>query len=1052
MLTALLWIAAAMPGECATSGDLLPLKRTPAKQAETDAKSPAGHDHEADRNRAFPCVLGTGGIPAPVRGMRSGLDYLKNGGDGGAQEAATVVDTIRVACFRIEWEEDSAGDLTTAEGGRYLTEPDTTWPFIIDAPPHDSTYFHTHMSVLREYIRRQSYGRQHVEWEIFPKSTNGTYRLGDTQDYLPEGDSNDWDLIERSDLLVKFCTDAILLVDSVDPGVDFSDFDGYIVFHAGPDLQTDINRDSPGDIPSFFLSLGDSDIVHVDVEEDSFPITTVTCLPEYDSQDGFIFGLNGVLAHEFGHQLGLPDLYNTSNFFPAVGQWDLMDSGGLVSIGSAGGFLTGIIPASFSAWSKFFLGWIDPVVIDKPGPLAITAATWGDDDTTSRFAMVPLNESEYYLVENRIGLAGEDDFAARLDTLNSVVLGPVTNDEARTPTGDYDFPLPGWGTLIWHVNERVLSPINIFFNVVNTQFNNKGLELEEADGIREIGNPFSAFWDGSPNDPWRDDTADEFGPRTAPNTNMTDGGITGIAITGFSAVDTVVTIQFDVRSPVPGFPVPMTGDSIVIEPAGLHVFADRASTFWISIDTASALYAGATTYVPGVDGPEIVRDTLPGLPTTFSVAGEFRDGQDDECVTFVEGRGYLLDAAGTLIALGGTVYDTLLADPMVLTLDGDTRDRIVTIGPDSSHTFALMNDSIRATDRTELPARPQSNLAAITSKGRLEFGFVGTGGELYVHNLLTDGPPWGMVAALEDTTGAWLLAGNLDRLESDEWIVVFESGKITALHADGSALEGWPVNLGKGVTGEPFFTDRNGDGFPELAIPAGDGLHVLTEYGFTQKETPLRIPPSLRTEEVLTNHGVSVDFGNGPEPLATDEIGRLYRWEGQDRLIDSWPRSSGAWNSLMQVAPAFGDDSYHLFTLTRDGHLYSFPLGLDTDAAVLWPSSGGGHGRQFALDEGLLAPRSEPADGTALDLSRAYCYPNPLREENAKVRFTLTRNGDVGLRVVDLAGQEMHASRAPGHFGENEIVLDTASWASGVYVVRLEAGDRVEFVKLAIAR
>ncbi len=1050
-LAALLWMASAVPAECATPGDLLPLART---HVASGAKQTDSHDHATDQNarNPFPCVLGSGGVPEPARGVRTGLEYLMKGGREGAQKAASRVDTVRVACFRIEWEEDSVGDLTTAEGGRFLAEPDTAWPFLIDAPPHDSTYFHTHMSVLREYVRRQSYGRTHVEWEIFPKSENGTYRLGDTQDYLPEGDSDDWDLIERSDLLVKFCTDAILLVDSVDATVDFSAYDGYIVFHAGPDLQTDINQDSPGDIPSFFLSLGDSDIVHVDVEEDSFPITTITCLPEYDSQDGFIFGLNGVLAHEFGHQLGLPDLYSTSNFFPAVGQWDLMDSGGLVSIGSAGGFLTGIIPASFSAWSKFYLGWIDPVVIDAPGPLAITASTFGEDDTTARFAMVPLNESEYFLVENRIGLAGEDDFAARLDTLNSVVLGPVTNDEARTPTGDYDFPLPGWGTLIWHINERVLSPINIFFNTVNTQFNQKGLELEEADGIREIGNPFSAYWDGSPNDPWRDDTAEEFGPRTAPNTNMTDGGVTGVSITGFPAVDTVVTIQFDVRSPLPGFPVPMTADSIVIEPAGLHVFSDRAAAFWISIDTAGALYAGATTYTPGENGPTITRDSLPGLPTTFALAGSFRGGQGEEALTFAEGRGYLLDAGGALLELEGAVFDTLLADPMALSFDEATDDRVVTLGPDSSRTFAISGDSLIVTDRTALPARPRSNVAAIESAGRSEFAYVGAGGMLHVRNLLTDGPPWESVAVLDDTSRAWSLSGNVDRAGSDEWIVAFESGNIAILHADGSMHDGWPVTIGRAVTGEPFFTDRNGDGIPELAIPTGDRLQVLTEYGFPQKETPLRIPEVLREEEILVNHGVSVDFGDGPEPIATDDGGRLFRWTGQDRLVDSWPRSSGAWNSLLQVAPGFGEDSYHIYTLARDGHLYSFPLALDADGVVLWPASGGGPGRRFALDETLLGPRAEPAPGAPLDLSRAYCYPNPVRGENAKLRFTLTNDGDVGVQVVDLAGQEMHALRVSGHFGENEIVLDTGSWASGVYVVRLEAGDRVEFVKLAIVR
>jgi immune inhibitor A len=67
----------------------------------------------------------------------------------------------------------------------------------------------------------------------------------------------------------------------------------------------------------------------------------------------------GVFAHEYGHDLGLPDLYDTSGAADSdVDFWDLMSSG------SHSGELVQALPTSMGAWDRFFLGWIDPEVVD----------------------------------------------------------------------------------------------------------------------------------------------------------------------------------------------------------------------------------------------------------------------------------------------------------------------------------------------------------------------------------------------------------------------------------------------------------------------------------------------------------------------------------------------------------------------------------------------------------------------------------------------------------------------------------------------------------------
>ncbi len=64
----------------------------------------------------------------------------------------------------------------------------------------------------------------------------------------------------------------------------------------------------------------------------------------------------GVFTHEFGHDLGLPDLYDTSGGENGTGFWTLMSSGswlddGLDTIGNKSSHM--------GAWEKFQLGWLN---------------------------------------------------------------------------------------------------------------------------------------------------------------------------------------------------------------------------------------------------------------------------------------------------------------------------------------------------------------------------------------------------------------------------------------------------------------------------------------------------------------------------------------------------------------------------------------------------------------------------------------------------------------------------------------------------------------------
>ena len=65
----------------------------------------------------------------------------------------------------------------------------------------------------------------------------------------------------------------------------------------------------------------------------------------------------GVFSHEYGHDLGLPDLYDVSGQADSdIEFWDLMSSG------SHSRPLFQTIPTHMGIWDKWVLGWADPVV------------------------------------------------------------------------------------------------------------------------------------------------------------------------------------------------------------------------------------------------------------------------------------------------------------------------------------------------------------------------------------------------------------------------------------------------------------------------------------------------------------------------------------------------------------------------------------------------------------------------------------------------------------------------------------------------------------------
>jgi len=174
--------------------------------------------------------------------------------------------------------------------------------------------------------------------------------------------------------------DAIKGVDAL---LDFSGFNYVFVVHAGEDEAYSKNVT---DIWSWGFWEG----LYAPSDEVTFNQGAVAS--EFDTL--------GTFSHEFGHILGLPDLYNydrnSSETF--VGKWDLMD------YGDRNGVPVGSKPSQIMAWGKMFLGWINESQIMEILPFRTVNATLEPLEKLSpgiKVVKIPVAARSYYLIEVR---------------------------------------------------------------------------------------------------------------------------------------------------------------------------------------------------------------------------------------------------------------------------------------------------------------------------------------------------------------------------------------------------------------------------------------------------------------------------------------------------------------------------------------------------------------------------------------------------------------------------------------------------------------------------
>jgi len=328
---------------------------------------------------------------------------------------------------------------------------------------------------VRDYFLEVSYNKFVIQADVY-----GWFVAEHSYKYYS------WDKPDKWDRSRELAKDVIT---KADPYIDYSYYDNdndgtveaLVIIHAGPGAAEN------GDLQYIWPH---NNWFNNPVATDGVKIENYALVEEiqYNRLSGI-----GMITHEFGHILGLPDLYDTDGSSYGVGNWCVMGMSAWLNYGRT--------PSHLCAWAKEQLGWITPEIISEDGDFIFKNVEKYKNIYKYPTAII----EEYFLIENRQKI-GWDAF------------------------------LPGDGLLIWHIDNRALD---------NSNENHKKVDLEEADGLSQLDNAVNR---GDIGDPYPGTSNNRiFNYVSNPNSRTYDGANSGLNIENISDSSEIMRAHILIR-------------------------------------------------------------------------------------------------------------------------------------------------------------------------------------------------------------------------------------------------------------------------------------------------------------------------------------------------------------------------------------------------------------------------------------------------------------------------------------------------------------------------
>ena len=944
-------------------------------------------------------------------------------------------DTLKVLAVLVEFQEDR--DASTFGNGKFGTMYSKNYGSkILDPMPHDQQYFQSHLEFTKNYFKKVSNGKLNLVYTVLRDTITVSKTI---REYSPASNSTVFSGMGA------LTSEVWTLADQKHLGFNFADYDLFVIFHAGVgrDISLPSSLGNEKDLPSVFLGqntlqkIFGSTFSGFPVSGGSFNITNSMIMPETESREVTSFDqtvlfqitINGLLVSSVASYLGLPDLFNTATGLSAIGRFGLMDGQSIFSY-------SGLFPPEPTAWEKIFLGWVQPVTV-LPGTYninmtALRASAPGD----TTILKVPINSSEYFLVENRQRDANNNGAVLTINSGGQSIIKKFPKDAEGfysyavdsvygvvTDVDEFDWSLPGQiddtshysgGILIWHIDDNVINA-NIADDKINNDNTKRGVELVEANGIKEIGFQFTTITgdvvtgEGSYEDYYYKNNpgtlySNVFDKNSRPNSNAHSGANSLISMSGFPVSSNKMNFNLSygdsVVKPLFSSVIPVSASGVVITAAG----NDKNGLFFMS---------GTDLYVTNKSG--VVDTIISGFsaykPASFVLNNiDYVIGAKDSLLN-------LLSFDGSVTKLT-TVILKLITCPPVL----DINNMTITIGEIDNNirtfkfdplTSPFLGSALVIFRNNPAPVsivQSDSYLSALYKNNTNQFVIIDELGKS--HTINENVKQLGMTKNRNGHATNIALADNN--------IYLISEGNLVKKLSVSSDVSSFAV------------CDLKNDGENYIVYNIGSQIHAINLSGAEAVNFPFTDPDG----KTFTGSPLCADFEGDKksEVISFTNDGRIIALDGgTGKYVSGFPISSGL---FVQSAAIYDNNGKVSLAVIDSGkHFYGWNIG-STPGTYFWTETGGNSSNSSFVSSASVTNYVNQF----FPKNKVYNYPNPVYNGVTAIRYYVSENSKINIKIFDLAGDfvaELN-DNVQGGF-ESETVWKVNNIQSGVYLARVEA-------------
>ncbi len=966
-------------------------------------------------------------------------------------------------------------------------------PAYPDSLAHDAVFFDRWMKHLRDFFDDASHSRYILDYHIHPQ----VITLPQTMAYY--GNDSATRIDARS---AEIIADLVTLTDAE---INFSSYGGLIIFHAGAGQESDISGIRTEQLWSTFITRKDLQY-YFDEENDDYPgyptsdgalLSNIVLVPESQYQDYFpgdgeqdapnyLFSIFGVLAHQFGHLIGLPTLFDNDSSngrSQGIGNWGLMGTG----VWNANGY----VPAQLSAWSRYYLGWEDAVTIASDTEAVTVDYFLNHNPDARRLFKVPISDKEYFLIENRqqnpdgsydpynrpsytfkLLPEGEQQYyppdennpdfpqLPYFDFMTNSYLGSewdffLPGLGGPVPAG-YSTPIDGSGLLIWHIDENIIDANftpNFDRNRINANASHKGIDLEEADGIQHLDTAvYDIYKYGSPYDSFRAGNNAYFGNQlindilSLPSAESYYGGI---PLEIYDISNSGNQMSFSVR-----FQGSLDADYEGINdlPIALIDF-DR--------DQENEIFH------PLPDGKMLMwkNDTImPGFPIQHYPLAQLYvwDGMDIYLPTQVGNIAQLhklsapsnFNLVKRFIGYEWATHPVRSMDYLICPFSSDS-DNSTLIGlplRENAEGFELSLNGRIATNLVYIT----NTVYALTYHPDLGYVLNHNGIESY------DGRGFQLLPIPADSTVISMAMSKRSTPYFSLKLYVQTTSEVYMFDLDNSLgwvlEEGFPVIYDLKAAAPMSIQDVTRNSYHDILIGGENGFVAIDYAGkfITPSTLSLSAPDSLGIAAGVL--ALDMDDDGKMDIVGNFSRNRLSAWGDNNRLKSSFPVSYPNRSRVLPVIGTAHDAKVYVYTSTDNGKIYKklLPNARKESLRNVWNTHHGNYQRT-AFSHAPFGENQYQSSSVFVN-GEVYIYPNPLKSiYNQKLNLNVmtSRDCDLVFSIYDISGNLVYTQKGKTKaYLRNREVIDIphSKLSSGVYVAVVLANGESKILKFAVEK